>query len=151
MHETGSRIFGGLFLAASMLLASPAWPDVAGGVRSVSGTAEIQAAGGGDWRKLSESDPVFVGDRLRTTMGSRLVVSYQDGTVIAFEPGSELILERQELPKKGAPISIFALDRGKLDITVPEGRYDVPAARFEVRTTTAVTIAHGARFTIEAE
>jgi hypothetical protein len=134
-----------------MLLAAPAWPNVAGNVRSMSGNAEIQAAGGDEWKPLSVADPVSVGDHLRTSSGSRLVLAYQDGTVMALEPGSELIIERQELPPVGAPISIFSLERGKLEISVPEGRYDVPAARFEVKTTTAVTRAHGANFTIEAE
>lgn len=151
MHAKGSSTFLGIVMAGSMLFAVPAWSDVAGKVSSVSGRAEIQAAGAGPWKQLSVADPVSVGDHLRTSDGGRLVVAYQDGTVIAVEPDSELIIDDQALPPSGPAVSLFSLDRGKLDVSVPKDRYDAAGARFEVKTKTAVAGVRGTRFTIEAD
>jgi hypothetical protein len=141
----------GALVASTLLLGVPAWADVAGKVSSVTGSAEVQPAGVGSWKPLSVDDPVSVGDHLRTNEGSHLSVTYQDGSVITLEPGSELVVDDQALPSGGPPVSLFSLNRGKLDVTVPKGLYDKQGARFEVKTTTAVAGVRGTRFTIEAE
>jgi hypothetical protein len=141
----------GALVAAAMLLSVPAWADVAGKVSSVAGSAEVQPAGVGAWKPLSVDDPISVGDHLRTNEGSRLSVTYRDGSVITLEPGSELVVDDQALPSGGPPVSLFSLNRGKLDVTVPKGLYDKQGARFEVKTATAVAGVRGTRFTVEAE
>jgi len=141
----------GILTAGSMLVVAAAWADVAGKVGSVAGSAEVQPGGVGSWRQLSVDDEVSVGDHLRTADGSRLSVVYRDGSSITLEPGSELIIDEQALPSGGPPVSLFSLNRGKLDVTVPKGLYNTQGARFEVKTTTAVAGVRGTHFTIEAQ
>lgn len=141
------RILG----AGSILLAVSAWADVAGKVSSVAGSAEVQPGGVGSWKQLSVDDAVSVGDHLRTTDEGRLSVVYRDGSTIALEPGSELVIDDQSLPSGGPPVSLFSLNRGKLDVAVPKNLYNTQGARFEVKTTTAVAGVRGTHFTIEAK
>jgi hypothetical protein len=141
----------GILTTGSMLLAVPAWADVAGKVSSVEGSAEVQPGGVGSWKQLSVDDAVSVGDHLRTTDEGRLSVVYRDGSAITLEPGSELIIDDQALPSGGPPVSLFSLNRGKLDVAVPKNLYNTQGARFEVKTKTAVAGVRGTRFTIEAE
>jgi hypothetical protein len=141
----------GILTAGSMLLAVPAWADVAGKVSSVVGSAEVQPGGVGSWEPLSVDRDVSVGDHLRTTDGGRLSVVYRDGSVITLAPGSELTIDDQALPPGGPPVSLFSLNRGKLDVSVPKGLYNTQGARFEVKTTTAVAGVRGTQFTIETE
>ena len=141
----------GILIAGSMVLGAPAWAGVAGKVSSVVGSAEVQSAGTGAWKPLSVDAPISVGDHLRTSEGSHLSVVYRDGSVIDLEPGTELVVDDQALPSSGPPVSLFSLNRGKLDVAVPKGLYDKQGARFEVKTTTAVAGVRGTRFTIEAE
>ena len=148
------KVFGislGIFATSSMLLAIPAWSDVAGKVSSVSGGAEIQTAGAGKWKQAAVDDSVSVGDHLRTSDTGHMAVTYREGSVIKLEPGSELIVDDQSLPANGPPVSKFSLNRGKLDVAVPKGIYDKPEAKFEVKTVTAVAGVRGTRFTIEAK
>jgi hypothetical protein len=145
------RISLGIVAAGSMLLVVPARADVAGKVSSVAGSAEVQPGGVGSWKQLSVDDEVSVGDHLRTANGGRLSVVYRDGSAITLEPGSELIIDDQALPSGGPPVSLFSLNRGKLDVAVPKGLYNTQGARFEVKTTTAVAGVRGTQFTIEAE
>jgi hypothetical protein len=141
----------GILTAGSMLLAVPVWADVAGKVSSVAGSAEVQPGGAGSWEPLTVDRAVSVGDHLRTTNGGRLSVVYRDGSVITLEPDSELIIDDQALPPGGPPVSLFSLNRGKLDVAVPKGLYNTPGGRFEVKTTTAVAGVRGTHFTIETE
>jgi hypothetical protein len=62
-----------------------------------------------------------------------------------------LIVDDQALPSGGPPVSLFSLNRGKLDVTVPKGLYTTQGSRFEVKTTTAVAGVRGTHFTIEAQ
>jgi hypothetical protein len=141
----------GILAAGSMLLAASAWADVAGKVSSVVGSAEVQAGGAGPWEPISVDRQVSIGDHLRTTNGGRLSVVYNDGSVITLEPDSELVIDDQALPPGGPPVSLFSLNRGKLDVAVPKGLYNRQGARFEVKTTTAVAGVRGTHFTIETE
>jgi len=141
----------GILAIGSVLLAVAAWADVAGKVSSAVGSAEVQPGGVGSWKQLSVDDAVSVGDHLRTTNGGRLSVAYRDGSAITLEPGSELIIDDQALPSGGPPVSLFSLNRGKLDVAVPKQLYDTQGARFEVKTTTAVAGVRGTHFTIETE
>jgi len=146
------RIVSASYLVlASMLLPVAAWADVAGKVTSVAGSAEVQSGGAGPWKALSVDEAVSVGDHLRTTEGGRVSVAYRDGSAITLEPNTELIIDDQALPSGGPPVSLFSLNRGKLDVAVPKGLYEAQGARFEVKTTTAVAGVRGTRFTIEAE
>lgn len=151
MRASVVRTCLGILTIGSMLLAGPAWSDVAGKVSSVAGSAEVQPGGVGSWKQLSVDDAVSVGDHLRTMDGGRLSVVYRDGSVIALEPGSELIIDDQTLPSGGPPVSLFSLNRGKLDVAVPKGLYNTQGARFEVKTKTAVAGVRGTHFTIEAK
>jgi hypothetical protein len=141
----------GILAAGSILVVAAAWADVAGKVDSVAGSAEVQPGGVGSWRQLSVDDEVSVGDHLRTADGSRLSVVYREGSSVTLEPGSELIVDDQSLPSGGPPVSLFSLNRGKLDVAVPKGLYNTQGARFEVKTTTAVAGVRGTHFTIEAQ
>ncbi len=151
MHANRVSRYLGTLVMGSMLLGVPAWADVAGKVTSVVGSAEVQPAGAGAWKALAVDDTISVGDHLRTNEGSHLSVAYRDGSVISLEPGSELVVDDQALPSAGPPVSLFSLNRGKLDVTVPKGMYEKQGARFEVKTTTAVAGVRGTHFTIEAE
>ncbi len=138
-------------MTASLLIASAAWADVAGKVTSISGSAQVQPTGAGPWKQLAVADEVSVGDHLRTATTGRLTVTYRDGSVITLDPESELVIDDQALPATGPSVSLFSLDRGKLDVSVPKNLYNNPGSRFEVKTTTAVAGVRGTRFTIEAE
>src|SRR5882724_5568110 len=136
MRSKITTTYLGVLASASLLLASSALAGVAGSVTSLSGKAEVQESGAGAWKPLSMNSEISVGDHVRTGAGSALTVTYADGSVIALESESELVIDEQSLPSSGPQVSLFSLNRGKLDVAVPKGQYDKPGARFEVKTTT---------------
>jgi FecR-like protein len=132
-------------LAAFVLLAKQvvAQTEVAT-VAAVLGTLQIERAGTSQSAGLGV--PVFVGDRLKTGVGDRASIVFQDDSVLNLGPETELVIDTQvfEAPKRRYE-SLLRLIRGTIRNLVSE-YYVEPKAYYEIETPTAVVGVRGTEF-----
>jgi len=81
-----------LLLALLLLLPSAVWAQVGLRVSSVTGTVEWRAASG-NFRTLTTSQPVHVGDEVRTGPDAQLILEVPDGSYMVVSENSKLIVE----------------------------------------------------------
>lgn len=137
------RLMGAI--VAAVIVAAPARAQSeAGTVAAVQGTFEVQHTG--TWQAAHSGLPVFVGDRLRTGADGRGKVVFQDDSVLAVAPNTEIRLDAQVFdPGAGKFNSLLHLVGGKIRAWVSE-YYREPHARYEVETPTAVAGVRGTEF-----
>jgi ferric-dicitrate binding protein FerR (iron transport regulator) len=82
-----------LLLALLLVLPSALWAQVGLRVSSVAGTVEWRAASGKSFRPLIASQPVQVGDEIRTGPDAQLILEVPDGSYMVVSENSKLIVE----------------------------------------------------------
>src|SRR5215467_1565093 len=82
-----------LLLTLLLLLPSAIWAQVGLRVSSVAGTVEWRAASGKSFRPLITSQPVQVGDEIRTGPDAQLILEVPDGSYMVVSENSKLIVE----------------------------------------------------------
>lgn len=145
-----STIYG--LLLASLLLVRPG--DVlaqrVGQVVSAEGIAEVQRTGVTGWQRLTVPTEVWWRDQLRTQTAAKVKILFQDDSVLTLGENTLLTVDEQVTPPAAAGTSIFTLLQGLLQAVVSD-RYQLPGARFEVRTPTAVSGVRGTGFIISCQ
>src|ERR1051326_1785608 len=82
-----------LLLTLLLLLPSAVWAQVGLRVSSLAGTVELRAASGQSFRPLTVSQPVQVGDEVRTGRDAQLILEVPDGSYMVVSENSRLIVE----------------------------------------------------------
>jgi len=82
-----------LLLTLLLLLPSGLWAQAALKVSSVSGTVEWRALSSKSFRSLTTSQPVQVGDEVRTGPDAQLILEVPDGSYMVVSENSKLIVE----------------------------------------------------------
>jgi len=82
-----------LLLAMLLLLPSAVWAQVALKVSSVTGTVQWRAVSSPSFRPLTSSQPVQVGDEVRTGPDAQLILEVPDGSYMVVSENSKLIVE----------------------------------------------------------
>ena len=142
-------------LACALALApwsAPALAQVttgpAGRVAALSGTALVTRPGEARPRALAPDAPVFQGDRIETTPGSRVKLVFADDTVVMLGEGTTLTVDWFLYAPR--------IDLRAMLLLVPTGIFRIvvdaliPDSRFEVRTETAVASVRGTDWMAEA-
>ena len=83
----------GLLLTLLLLLPSGLWAQAALKVSSVSGTVEWRAVSNKSFQSLTTSQPVQVGDEVRTGPDAQLILEVPDGSYMVVAENSKLIVE----------------------------------------------------------
>jgi hypothetical protein len=118
----------------------------AGTVAAVQGTFEVQHAG--TWQTARSGLPVFVGDQIRTGADGRGKVVFQDDSVLAVAPNTEIRLDAQVFDPGARKFqSLLHLAGGKIRAWVSD-YYHEPRGRYEVETPTAVAGVRGTEFVV---
>ena len=99
------------------------------------------------WRRLSDGAALSEGDRLRTTVEGRALITFADGSTIALEPGTELVLSRVRRDQGARTIEIEQVT-GALwnDVT---GDNSAEGGSYLVRTPEATIRVSGAAFSTQ--
>jgi ferric-dicitrate binding protein FerR (iron transport regulator) len=82
-----------LLLTLLLLLPSAIWAQVGLRVSSVTGSVEWRAASGKNFRPLTASQPVQVGDEVRTGPDAQLILEVPDGSYMVVSENSKLVVE----------------------------------------------------------
>jgi hypothetical protein len=110
----------------------------AGTVAAVQGTFEAARSG----------LPVFVGDQMRTGADGRGKVVFQDDSILALAPNTQIRLDSQVFDPGARKFrSLLHLVEGKIRAWVSD-YYHEPHARYEVETPTAVAGVRGTEFIV---
>ena len=141
-----SVAWGLLAVIQGTLWAQTGWAQDIGAVVEVEGTAEISRAGATTPAAIGAS--IAQGDVLRTSRPGRLVVVFQDNSVLTAGDDSELTVDSQVFDRDaGLARSVLRLLRGRIRTLVSE-YYDRPGTEFRVETPTAVVGVRGTEFVI---
>ena len=133
----------------SALLAIAAMPAAAGQLACVydlSGAAELQKAGTGQWLPARKGLPIDQGDRLRTGQSAWCELLFKDGTFIKLEADSETAAETLQASASERVFS-FSFLRGKALWMAAKLKKNV-TSKFTVRTPSAVCAVRGTDFSI---
>ena len=82
-----------LLLTLLLLLPSAVWAQVGLRVSSVAGNVEWRAVNGNAFRPLITSQPVQVGDEVRTGPDAQLILEVPDGSYMVVSENSKLVVE----------------------------------------------------------
>jgi ferric-dicitrate binding protein FerR (iron transport regulator) len=82
-----------LLLTLLLLLPSAIWAQVGLRVSSVTGSVAWRAASGNTFRPLTASQPVQVGDEVRTGPDAQLILEVPDGSYMVVSENSKLVVE----------------------------------------------------------
>lgn len=118
-----------------------------GFVIAKSGTVSITSQGEGT-RAASLRLPVLPNDALRTGPNSALKVLFDDNTILSVSENTQMAIAEYSFdPSTASRTTIFSLVQGKLKVLVPDF-YAATDSRFEIKTPTVVTIAHGTEYVV---
>lgn len=144
-----SRLFwrglGGVGILLPLLLVwiPPADAEPVGRITSASGSADVLRTGAERALPAAQGDPVNIGDIVRTKTGSRLQVTFVDGSTINVGERSRVqITEYLFDPAKQQRRSVLSVLRGKIHALIPR-IFKGEEGRYEIRTTTAVAAMRG--------
>src|SRR3989339_222558 len=116
----------GIVLFVSLILAAgTAALQAAPILSAISGNAFVMKAGTSIWQPASARQPLAPLDQVRTTVGSRATITFEDGSRIELGPNGSFALQ-QSSPNSGS----IKLMIGNLRAWVSKGL----SKRFEVRT-----------------
>lgn len=105
-----------------------------------SGAVEVERDGA--WSPLPDGAGIATGTRLRTDVNGRALLTFADGSTVALDPASELVIEVATV--EGPRQVLLRQERGRLlHQVVPDDR---PGASFAVRTSSATVSAQGTVF-----
>jgi ferric-dicitrate binding protein FerR (iron transport regulator) len=105
-----------------------------------SGAVEVERDGA--WSPLPDGAGIPTGTRLRTDLNGRALLTFADGSTVALDPASELVIEVATV--EGPRQVLLRQERGRLlHQVVPDDR---PGASFAVRTSSATVSAQGTVF-----
>jgi hypothetical protein len=90
-------------------------------------------------------DEIVLRDQLRTYPQSKLEILFQDDSTLTLAENSQITVDEQIVQPAAPSTSVFSLLRGKVRAAVTN-RYQLPGARFELRTPTAVAGVRGTEF-----
>ena len=95
----------------------------------------------GEWLPLLDGATLNEGDRIRTLADGQALLTFQDGSTAALDPGTELVIERAAMSGEGH-VTLQQL-QGRIwnDVAPTQG-----ASTYVVRTPDAVVEAHGTTF-----
>src|SRR5947207_14771986 len=82
-----------LLLTLLLLLPSAVWAQVALRASSIAGNVEWRAVNGKAFRSLTTSQPVQVGDEIRTGPDAQLILQVPDGSYMVVLENSKLVVE----------------------------------------------------------
>ena len=82
-----------LLLTLLLLLPSAVWAQVALRASSIAGNVEWRAVNGKGFRPLTTSQPVQVGDEIRTGPDAQLILEVPDGSYMVVSENSKLVVE----------------------------------------------------------
>ena len=137
-----------LVLLAMMALVCVAQAQVVGKVEKIEGAPEVLRSGTSQWVPIEATEPLSVGDQLRTREGSKIAIRLNDDSVLTLAEKTVMTIDEQTLKPSGQNTSVFSLLLGKLRAVVAN-RYKMPGSRFEVHTPTAVAGVRGTEFVAE--
>jgi ferric-dicitrate binding protein FerR (iron transport regulator) len=83
----------GLLLTLLLLLPSAVWAQAALKVSSVTGSVQWRAVSSRSFRPLTSSQPVQVGDEVRTGPDAQLILEVPDGSYMVVSENSKLVVE----------------------------------------------------------
>jgi len=136
-----------ILLAALLTLAAlPAGAGQLACVYDLSGTAELQKGGAGQWLPARKGLPLDQGDRLRTGQNAWCELLFKDGTFIKLEADSETAAETLQASASERVFS-FSFLRGKALWMAARLKKNV-TSKFTVRTPSAVCAVRGTDFSI---
>jgi hypothetical protein len=135
-------------LVALMTFACVAHAQVVGKVEKIEGAPEVLRSGTSQWVPIGPTEPVSVGDQLRTREGSKIAIRLNDDSVLTLAEKTVMAIDEQTLKPSGQNTSVFSLLLGKLRAVVAD-QYKKPGSRFEVHTPTAVAGVRGTEFVAE--
>jgi len=106
LHSAGMSLIAlGLLLAAAVAEATT--PAVGRASRITGDQLSSAQAQGGPVRKLSEGDPVFAGERIRTGAGTVLQIDFTDKSHFTLGPNAEFEVERYSRASAGSGEEAF--------------------------------------------
>ena len=105
-----------------------------------SGAVEVERDGA--WTSLPDGAGIATGSRLRTDMNGRALITFSDGSTVALDPSSEVVIEVASM--EGPRQVLLRQESGRLlHQVVPDER---PGASFAVRAASATVSAQGTVF-----
>lgn len=141
---------GAMTVAFALLLvfgsSAPPRAEASSTLTVFSGAVEVERDG--RWTPLADGAGLPTGARIRTSGEGRALLTFADGSTVALDPASELVVE--VVLTDGPRQIVLRQESGRLlHQVVPDER---PGAAFEVRTASATVSARGTVFetTIEA-
>lgn len=137
------RLFTLLLPLLVVPLAAPAAePSV---VVEVEGAAEIGRAG--VWTAATSGSAIREGDELRTGSQGRMLLLFDDGSVVVVGKDSHLVIDEHLFEPSGTVRSLLHLVQGKLRALVSEA-FEAAGAVYEIETTTSVASVRGTEFVV---
>ena len=148
MHRTRFGGLGlGLLLAALAVASTAAAAEPAGRILSIEGAPQVERDGAAPV-ELRRSDPVFVGDIIRTGEG-RAKIMFEDNSLMTLDRNTDLRITEFLFRKKSQQReSMFDLLQGRAKALVSQ--FFSSREDFRVRTPTAVAGVRGTHFLVEA-
>lgn len=150
MHKHRTRSGGplvGLLLAVLALAAPAIAAEPVGRILSIEGAPQVERKGAAP-TELRKSDPVFVGDIIRTGEG-RAKIMFEDNSLMTLDRNTDLRITEFLFRKKAQQReSMFDLLQGRAKALV--GQFFSSREDFRVRTPTAVAGVRGTHFLVEA-
>jgi len=119
--------------------------DQIGFVIATRGTVSITSKGENP-REAKLRLPVFPTDTFQTGPNSVLKVLFNDNTVLNVAENTQVTIAEFVL-RSASRATVFSLERGKLKVLVPDF-YAATNSRFEIKTPTVVTVAHGTEYVV---
>ncbi len=152
-HRHINVIIIAAFAVVLLLYAATAHAEMTIGLKAsaknVEGTVQIERGAGGEWQELKTGDKMAAESTIKTGAGSKCVIGWGFGNVVELGPDSELTISQLEVrPESGAEISSLYLLKGK--VFAGGGQSDKIFSRFNIRTSSALTEADEAVFSVEA-
>jgi len=136
----------GLLLTLLLLVPSAVWAQAALRASSVSGPVEWRAVSSNSFRPLASSQPVQVGDEVRTGSGAQLILEVPDGSYMVVSENSRLVVEDFW---SGSLRSLMNLMAGKVRFYVQ--RLGGRPNPYRVTTPTALIAVRGTTFDVSID
>jgi len=139
-------LLAGLGFACSVLRCGAVPAQEIGTVVALRGPVEIGR--GGAWMPAANGMAVQLGDEVRTGVGGRVSLTFQDGTVLSAGDQSRVVIDQQVFGGTAAPShGMFRLLQG-LVRSVVTAYYTQPGSVYEIGTPTAVVGVRGTEFIV---
>jgi hypothetical protein len=114
-------------------------------VVEVEGTAEIGR--GGVWTAATSGAAVREGDELRTGSQGRMLILFDDGSVVVVGKDSRLTIDEHLFEPSGTVRSLLHLMQGRIRALVSEA-FEGAGAVYEIETPTSVASVRGTEFVV---